>query len=72
MTFQQIDHVGILAHDVVEQQLHLAAHRLPERVVEVGINHRQRSGRLPGDALGTMGQSEGTLFYQIVACDSAE
>ena len=43
---QQIDDAPILADDAVEQQLHFAAHRLPQRIVEVGIDHRQRADAL--------------------------
>ena len=43
---QQIDDAAILADHAVEQQLHLAAHRLPQRIVEVGIDHRQRADAL--------------------------
>ncbi len=43
---QQFDDAAIFADDGVEEQLHFAPHRLPQRVVEVGINQRQRTGAL--------------------------
>src|SRR5439155_1559281 len=43
---QQIHHVAVFAHDAVEQELHFAPHRLAQRIVEVGIDQRQRAGAL--------------------------
>ena len=40
---QQIEHVAIVADDAVEEELDLAPHRAAQRVVEVGIHHRQRA-----------------------------
>src|SRR5438552_18015389 len=35
-----ICHISVLANDTVEQQLHFASHRLPQRIVEVRKEHR--------------------------------
>ena len=43
---QQIDDAPVLANDGVEHQLHLPAHGLAERVVEVRIDQRQRPSTL--------------------------
>ena len=47
---QQIDDAAVLADDAVEEQLDFAPHRLPQRVVEVGIDQRQRARRSAGRA----------------------
>ena len=43
---QQIDHAAVFTNDAVEEQLHFTPHGLAQRVVEVGIQHRQRAGAL--------------------------
>ena len=43
---QQIGDAAILADDAVEQQLDFAPHRLTQRIVEVGIEQRQRADAL--------------------------
>ena len=43
---EEIEDAPVFAHDAVEEQLHFAAHRLTQRIVEVRIDHRQRSGAL--------------------------
>ena len=43
---QQIDDAAIFADDAVEEQLDFAPHRLPQRIVEVGIDQRQRARAL--------------------------
>ena len=43
---QQLDDAAVLADDAVEQQLDFAPHRLAQRIVEVGIEQRQRADAL--------------------------
>ena len=40
---QQIEHIAILADDAVEEQFDFTAHGAAQRIVEVGIDHRQRT-----------------------------
>ena len=39
---EQIDDSSIFADDAAEQQFHFAAHRLPQRIIEVREQHRDR------------------------------
>ena len=43
---EQVEDAAVLAHDALEEQLRLAAERLPQPVVEVGEEHLRRPRRL--------------------------
>ena len=60
---EQIDDSSIFADDAAEQQFHFAAHRLPQRIIEVREQHRDRTHSLQASEVQPLaGEVDGERF----------
>ena len=60
---QQVQHIAVLAKDAVKKHLRLGAHRLPEVVIKIRVNHAFRCRTLHGSQLQPLA---GKIFHQFL------